>query len=85
MLRSSFIILLLVGAAGFFCSCGNRNDYSITGNLPTRYDGCRVRLAPAAFYFSEEKACPVDSVEIKNGSIPVSWDYSRADGLYGDD
>lgn len=69
MLRSSFIILLLVGAAGFFCSCGNRNDYSITGNLPTRYDGCRVRLAPAAFYFSEEKACPVDSVEIKNGQF----------------
>lgn len=68
MLRNSFIVLLLA-AAGLFCSCGNGNRYSLTGNLPGRYGGCRVLLTPATFYFSPEQARPVDSVEIKDGKF----------------
>ncbi|MFR5658538.1 MAG: DUF4369 domain-containing protein [Butyricimonas faecihominis] len=68
MLKNNLIVLLLA-AAGLFSSCRNGNRYSITGNLPARYDGCLVKLTPATFYFSEEKTCPVDSVKIKDGKF----------------
>lgn len=68
MLKNNLIVLLLA-AAGLFSSCRNGNRYSITGNLPTRYDGCLVKLTPAMFYFSEEKTYPVDSVKIKDGKF----------------
>ncbi|MEI3423423.1 MAG: hypothetical protein V8R91_21535 [Butyricimonas faecihominis] len=54
MLRNNLIVLLLA-AAGLFSSCGSGNHYSLTGSLPTRYDGCLVKLTPATFFFSEEK------------------------------
>ena len=66
MLRNNLIVLLLA-AAGLFSSCGSGNHYSLTGSLPTRYDGCLVKLTPATFFFSEEKPSPVDSVKIKDG------------------
>ena len=53
MLRNNLIVLLLA-AAGLFSSCGSGNHYSLTGSLPTRYDGCLVKLTPATFFFSEE-------------------------------
>ena len=68
MLKNNLIVLLLA-AAGLFSSCRNGNRYSITGNLPVRYDGCLVKLTPGTFYFSEEKTCPVDSVKIKDGKF----------------
>ena len=68
MLRNNITVLLLA-AAGLFSSCGEKNHYSLTGNLPTRYDGCWVKLTPATFYFSEEKTCPVDSIKIKDGKF----------------
>ena len=68
MPRNNLIVLLLA-AAGLFSSCGNGNHYSLTGNLPARYDGCLVKLTPATFYFSEEKNSPEDSVKIKNGKF----------------
>ena len=68
MPRNNLIVLLLA-AAGLFSSCGNGNHYSLTGNLPARYDGCLVKLTPATFYFSEEKTSPEDSVKIKNGKF----------------
>ena len=68
MLRNNLIVLLLA-AAGLFSSCGSGNHYSLTGSLPTRYDGCLVKLTPATFFFSEEKPSPVDSVKIKDGKF----------------
>ena len=68
MPRNNLIVLLLA-AAGLFSSCRNGNHYSLTGNLPARYDGCLVKLTPATFYFSEEKNSPEDSVKIKNGKF----------------
>ena len=68
MLRNNLIVLLLA-AAGLFSSCGEGNHYSLTGNLPARYDGCLVKLTPATFYFSEEKTCPVDSIKIQDGKF----------------
>ena len=68
MLRNNLIVLLLA-AAGLFSSCGEGNHYSLTGNLPARYDGCLVKLTPATFYFSEEKTCPVNSIKIQDGKF----------------
>ena len=68
MLRNNLIVLLLA-AAGLFSSCGSGNHYSLTGSLPTRYDGCLGKLTPATFFFSEEKPSPVDSVKIKDGKF----------------
>ena len=66
--KNSFIVLLLA-VAGLFCSCGDGNNYTLTGSLPTRYDGCRVLLSPATYYFSSDKSIPVDSGIIKNGEF----------------
>ena len=68
MLRNNLIVLLLA-AAGLFSSCEEGNHYSLTGNLPARYDGCLVKLTPATFYFSKEKTCPVDSIKIQDGKF----------------
>lgn len=67
-LKNSFIVLLFA-AAGLLSSCGNGNEYSLTGNLPTRYDGCRVLLSPADYYFSPEKSVPIDSAVVRDGSF----------------
>lgn len=68
MLKNSFIVLLLA-TMGLFCSCGNGNNYTLTGSLPIRYDGCRVFMSPATYYFSSEKPDPVDSSVIRNGAF----------------
>ncbi len=68
MLKNSFIVLLLA-ATGLFCSCGNGDNYTLTGSLPMRYDGCRVFMSPATYYFSPEKPAPVDSSVIWNGEF----------------
>ena len=60
--KNSFIVLLLA-VAGLFCSCGDGNNYTLTGSLPTRYDGCRVLLSPATYYFSPDKSTPVEAGE----------------------
>lgn len=66
--KNSFIVLLLV-VAGLFYSCGDENDYTLTGSLPARYDGGQVFMLPASYFFSPEKPVPVDSCVIKNGKF----------------
>lgn len=68
VLKNSFIVLLLA-VAGLLYSCGGGNNYTLTGSLPMRYDGCRVFMSPAAYYFSPEKPAPVDSCVIRNGEF----------------
>lgn len=81
-LKSNFVFLLLVVAAGIMVSCGKTNQYILSGELPKRYDGCRVFIAPASFFFSSTKSLPVDSTVVSNGRFCFRGEVGEQPEVY---